>query len=722
MAEVLEGTIERITFQAEDSGYTVARLQTGEEELVTVVGQMAAVQVGEGVRLEGEWISHPQYGKQFKFTHYSAVYPATVEGIRRYLGSGLIKGIGPVTAQRIVTHFGIETLQVIEQEPDRLLEVPGTGPKRLEIIKRGWQAQRQIKDVMVFLQSHGVSTAYAVKIYKHYGDQAISQVRANPYCLERDIWGIGFLTADRIARNLGVGTDAPERVEAGLRYVLNQASDEGHVFLPREELLRAAQKELDLDPALLAGGVERLAAQEGAVLDGERVYLPPLYHAEAGIAVSLRRLAQGPGRGAAGQVEAAIARIEKQLGIQYAENQREGLKAASQSKVMVLTGGPGTGKTTITKGIIALFEQQGLRLLLGAPTGRAAKKLSEATGKPARTLHRLLGFKPPKGFEHHQDNPLKTDALIVDEVSMIDTSLMHSLLRAVPAAARLVLVGDVDQLPSVGAGKVLRDLIASRTLPVVRLTHIFRQAQQSQIITNAHRVNQGQFPHIDNRAARDFFFIEEEEPERVASLIQELCSQRLPRRYGLDPVEEIQVLAPMYRGETGANNLNQALQQCLNPQGRGWKRGNTEYRVGDKVMQVRNNYDKGVFNGDVGRIKAIDAENQAMAVQFDEEVEYEFSELDELVLAYAVSVHKSQGSEYRAVVMPLTTQHYLMLQRNLLYTAITRGKERVVVVGSKRAIHIAVRNDRVARRTTFLAERLRDRVCGFVRQSDGGAV
>ena len=712
MPEVVEGTIERITFQAEDTGYTVARLQVGEEELATVVGLMAGVQVGEGVRLEGEWSAHPQYGKQFKFSRYTTLYPATVEGIRRYLGSGLIKGVGPVTAQRIVDHFGMQTLEIIERQPERLLEVPGTGPKRVEIIVRGWQAQRQIKDVMLFLQSHGVGTAYAVKIYKTYGDQAISLVRANPYCLERDIWGIGFLSADRIARNLGMQPEAPERLKAGLRYVLNQASGEGHVFLPREELLQAAQQELEIGPELLAQGLVGLAAEQGAVLDGERVYLPLLHQAEVGIAVSLQCLLRAPLRQSEGQTEAVIAALEAKLGIQYEAQQREGLRVAALSKVMVLTGGPGTGKTTITRGIIALLEQQGQQVLLCSPTGRAAKKLAEATGRPARTIHRLLGFKPPKGFEHHQDNPLKAQALIADEVSMIDVPLMYSLLKALPASARLVLVGDVDQLPSVGPGKVLRELIASGVLPLVRLTHIFRQAQQSQIVTNAHLINQGEFPQLNNREARDFFFIEEEEPERVAALIQELCAERLPRRYNLDPIEDIQVLTPMYRGETGASNLNQVLQQRLNATGVGWKRGSIEYRVGDKVMQVRNNYEKGVFNGDVGRIRAIDAENQAVRVQFEEEVEYDFSELDELVLAYAISVHKSQGSEYRAVVLPLTTQHYLMLPRNLLYTAITRARELVVVVGTKRALGIALRNARTTERHTALAARLQGALKG----------
>ena len=714
MSETLEGTIERITFQAEDTGFTIARLQARgyRGEPVTVVGAMAAAQPGESVRLEGSWTTHSQYGRQFKFTRYTTVYPATVEGIRKYLGSGLIKGIGPVTAKRIVGHFGLETLEVIESDPDRLLEVPGTGPKRVEIIKKGWESQKAIKDVMLFLQSHGVSTAYAVKIYKQYGDEAIQLVGDNPYRLERDIWGIGFLTADRIARSLGVAADAPERIKAGLRYALNQASDAGHVFLPRQELLQATEQELEVDPSLLPAGLEALAAEEGVVVDAERIYLPPLYHAETGIAEYLQLLLDGPSPAAVRDLETLLADLERRSGIEYEESQRQAIRTAAQSKVMVLTGGPGTGKTTITRGIIGLFERQGMRVLLCSPTGRAAKKLSEATDRPAKTIHRLLGFKPAEGFDHDQRNPLQADALVADEVSMVDTALLHSLLQAVPRKAQLVLVGDVDQLPSVGPGSVLRELIDCGVLPVVRLTHIFRQALQSQIITNAHRINQGKSPQIDNRQSRDFFFIDEEEPERIVELIQELCATRLPRRYQYDPIEDIQVLCPMYRSLTGASHLNQVLQQRLNPKAQGWKRGNTEYRVGDKVMQVRNNYDKLVFNGDVGRILAIDLENQKLRVQFDAVVEYEFGEADELVLAYAVSVHKSQGSEYRAVIAPLTTQHYVMLQRNLLYTAVTRARELVVLVGTRKALSIAVRNAQIARRHTALAERLQTALSG----------
>ena len=716
MSESLEGTIERITYQAEDTGYTVARLQVGgsPREPVAIVGLMASVQAGESVRLEGSWTAHPKYGRQFKFSRYTTVYPATLEGIRKYLGSGLIKGIGPKTADRIAAHFGLQTLDIIEQNPERLLEVPGTGPKRVEIIKEGWATQRQIKDVMLFLQSHGVSTTYAVKIFKHYGDEAIPLVRGDPYRLERDIWGIGFLSADRIAQNLGIRTDAPERIRAGLRYVLTQASEDGHVFLPRAALVESTQRELGIDAALVPPQVDQVAADEGVVVDADRVYLPPLYAAEVGVARRLCELLEGPQPRRDDGVEAAIAELERQSGMSYADSQKHAIRAAAQSQVMVLTGGPGTGKTTITRGIIQLFERQQMRVLLCSPTGRAAKKLAEATGRKAKTIHRLLGFKPPAGFEHHRDNPLKADAVVVDELSMIDTGLMHDLLKAVPGGARLVLVGDVDQLPSVGPGSVLGDLIDSGVVPVVRLTHIFRQARESQIITNAHRVNQGEYPQIRNSEARDFFFVEAEEPERVAMLIEELCAERLPRRYDLDPIEDIQVLTPMYKGLTGATHLNRALQQRLNPGGLGWKRGETDYRVGDKVMQIRNNYDKSVFNGDLGRIRHIDLEEQTVEVQFDETVEYDFAELDELVLAYAVSVHKAQGSEYRAVVLPITTQHYIMLQRNLLYTAITRARELAVLVGTRKALGIAVRTADTAERHTALAERLQ-------RQAGSGA-
>lgn len=712
----LEGTVERVTYRAEDTGFTIARLQAkgSDGALVTVVGTMADIQPGESVRLAGAWATHPQYGRQFKFDRYTVLYPATVEGIGKYLGSGLIKGIGPKTAQRIAEHFQLETLEIIDQAPERLLEVPGTGPKRVEIIKQGWQTQKRIRDVMVFLQSHGVSTAYSVRIYKQYGAEAIALVQADPYRLERDIWGVGFLTADRIAQRLGIQVEAPQRLRAGLRYVLHQASEEGHVFLPREALLAASQQELGVPASLILPQIAALAENDGAVVDDERVYLPMLYHAEAGVARSLGRLLRArTSRLQEEDVTAAVTAQGQDDGIEYDATQRQALQLAVQSQVMVLTGGPGTGKTTITRGIIGLFQRQHLSVLLCSPTGRAAKKLAEATGREAKTIHRLLGFKPPHGFKHDQNHPLRAGAVIVDEASMVDIMLMHSLLKAVPTGAHLVLVGDIDQLPSVGPGSVLRELIDSGVIPVVRLQHIFRQAQQSQIITNAHRINQGESPQLDNQKARDFFFLEEEDPERIVVRIQDLCRQRLPQRYGLDPIEDIQVLCPMYKGLTGALNLNRVLQQSLNPNGQSWTRGDTEYRVGDKVMQTRNNYDKSVFNGDLGRIRAIDVEDQTVTVEFDALVTYEFGELDELVLAYAISVHKSQGSEYRAVLMPITTQHYIMLQRNLLYTAITRAKELVVLVGTKKAMAIAVKNNKIAQRHTILAQRLRA-TCGPV--------
>jgi exodeoxyribonuclease V alpha subunit len=710
--ERLDGVIERITFQGEDTGYIIAKVQAKGhlDDLVTVVGTMAGAQAGESVRFEGEWTTHPKYGRQFKFQGYETVYPATLEGIRRYMGSGLIKGIGPVTAKRIVDHFGMETLDIIEHQPDRLLEVAGTGPTRVKIIKEGWLSQKRIKDVMLFLQSHGVSTGYAVKIYKHYENEAIAVVRQNPYRLERDIWGIGFLTADRIARSLGMAANAPERIKAGVRYVLTKGSEEGHVFMPQAELLQAVQRELEVDVKLIAPNITALAEEQGVVADGERIYLPPLYHAEVGVAAGLERLLKGPAPEGGERLDEVLQGLEERQKIHYEATQKEAIVTAAQSKVMVLTGGPGTGKTTITRGIIELFAHQLKQVLLCSPTGRAAKKLSEATARPAKTIHRLLGYKPPNGFEFNQDKPLRTDAVIVDEVSMIDTHLMFNLLKAVPSEAQLILVGDVDQLPSVGAGNILRDLIASQAVPVVRLTQIFRQAQESQIITNAHKVNEGQYPYINNREAQDFFFVEEEEPEDVAALLQDLCSTRLPQRYGYDPIEDIQVLAPMHRGAVGAGNLNQVLQNSLNPNGQSWKRGSIDFRVGDKVMQVRNNYDKDVYNGDVGRIKRINIEDQQLVVQFDKEVEYDLSELDEIVLAYAMTVHKSQGSEYKAVVLPVTTQHYMMLQRNLLYTGITRAKELVVLVGTKKALSIAVRNADIARRHTALAGRLRQEI------------
>ncbi len=714
--EKLEGTIERITYQNEKTGYVIARLQPkhrasrlrGRRELTTIVGEIASINPGENVVLSGEWTNHPKYGRQFKVLEYRVVCPSTTEGIRKYLGSGLIMGIGPVSAKRIVRHFALVTLEVIEHHPERLIEVEGIGPKRVEMIRKAWEEQKEIKEVMLFLQSHNISTAYAVKIYKHYGEDAIQIVRENPYRLAKDVWGIGFITADKIARDLGVEENSPQRIEAGVRYVLNQASEKGHVFLPQEELVESSAEILKVPAELVPASIQALKESEDVIIENERVYLPPFFHSETGVAKSLTLLTGRSKLSPADQwIKGQIDSLEKEEGITFAPQQRVAIRKALTEPVVVITGGPGTGKTTITKAITRLCEKTGQRLLLCAPTGRAAKRLSEVTGKEAKTIHRLLEFEPQTmTFKRNERFPLGVDTLIVDEASMIDILLMHNLLKAIPRDASLILVGDVDQLPSVGAGNVLKDIIASGRAQVVRLTEIFRQAQQSKIVTNAHRINQGVFPQIKNRKTEDFFFIEEEDPVKVVEIIRDLCVRRLPDHYDYHPIEDIQVLCPMYRGETGAINLNRLLQESLNPKGQSYKRGSSELKVGDKVMQIVNNYNKEVFNGDIGRIAEIDLECQTVKVTFDHLVSYDFTGLDELVLAYAISVHKSQGSEHKVVVMPITTQHYVMLQRNLLYTAITRAKELLVLVGTKKALVLAVKNNRVMERYTWLSQRL----------------
>ncbi|MDP6775691.1 MAG: ATP-dependent RecD-like DNA helicase [Candidatus Latescibacteria bacterium] len=709
--ERLRGTVERITYQSPETGYTVARLQRegGSGQPVTVVGEMLALSPGECVVLEGDWANHSQYGRQFKISTYQTVVPATVAGIRKYLGSGLIKGVGPVTARRIVDHFGAETLRVIEETPDRLTEVEGLGRKRAEMILRAWEEQREIHNVMLFLQSHDVGTGYAVKIWKTYGQEAVSAIQENPYRLPADIWGIGFLTADRIAQKLGVEPHSEQRIQAGIRYVLDSAADDGgHVYLPCEELLQACVEALEVSSDVVAESLEALRAAEEVIVEGGRAYIPPLYYAEKGAAGKLHQLSR-ISRIEPGDVGREVEGIERRAGITFAPLQKKALERSLSASLLVLTGGPGTGKTTTIQGLIWLQEARNKRIALAAPTGRAAKRLSEATGREAKTIHRLLKFSPrDMAFEKNADDPLEIDALIVDEVSMVDITLMNGLMRAIPPSASVVLVGDVDQLPSVGPGNVLKDTIASGVVPTVELNEIFRQAQQSRIVMNAHAVNAGEAPDIRNARDSNFFFVEEEDPEAIAETICGLCAERLPRTYGLDPVDDIQVLAPMYRGEAGATNLNQALQRRLNPSGEELTRGGVVLRSGDKVMQVRNNYDREVFNGDIGRISAIDSIDQKLRVAFpDRVVDYDFADLDEIVLAYATTVHKSQGSEYRAVVAPMTTQHYIMLQRNLLYTAITRARELVVLVGTRKAMGIAVRDNQVSERYTSLSERIR---------------
>ncbi|MEU8551458.1 SF1B family DNA helicase RecD2 [Streptomyces roseoverticillatus] len=732
---VVEGVLERITYANEESGYTVARVDTGRGsgDLLTVVGSLLGAQPGESLRLEGRWGSHPQYGKQFTVENYTTVLPATVQGIRRYLGSGLIKGIGPRIADRITEHFGTDTLDVIESDPGRLIEVPGLGPKRTKLIGAAWEEQKAIKEVMVFLQGVGVSTSIAVRIYKKYGDASISVTRNQPYRLAADVWGIGFLTADRIAQAVGIPHDSPERVKAGLQYALSQSTDQGHCYLPEERLIADAVKLLQVDTGLVIDCLAELAAEEsgegaaGVVRekvpgseDGQpvtAVYLVPFHRAELSLAGQLKRLlGDGADRLAAFQDvdwDRALTWLAGRTGAQLAPEQREAVRLALSSKVAVLTGGPGCGKSFTVRSVVELARAKGAKVVLAAPTGRAAKRLSELTGAEASTVHRLLELKPGGDAAYDKDRPLDADLVVVDEASMLDLLLANKLVKAVPPGAHLLLVGDVDQLPSVGAGEVLRDLLAPGSpVPAVRLTRIFRQAQQSGVVTNAHRINSGAQPITQGMT--DFFLFAEEDTEEAGRLTVDVAARRIPAKFGLDPRRDVQVLAPMHRGPAGAGTLNGLLQQAITPARPDLPErrfGGRVFRVGDKVTQVRNNYEKGqngVFNGTVGVVTGLDAVEQRLTVRTDEdeEVGYDFDELDELAHAYAVTIHRSQGSEYPAVVIPVTTGAWMMLQRNLLYTAVTRAKRLVVLVGSRKALGQAVRTVSAGRRCTALDHRL----------------
>ena len=704
--------VEAITFHNPENSFTIAQMHPdGAKSPVTLVGAMT-LRPGESLEAEGEWVEHPKFGRQFKVERYVPAYPATVEGIQRYLGSGMIPGIGPVMAERIVERFGAKALEIIDQHPRQLLQVGGLGRKRVKMIAEAWRQQRQLRDVMVFLQSHGVGTAHAVRIYQNYGDAAINTVRADPYALERDIRGIGFQTADEIAEHLGVAKDAPSRVRAGIRYLLEEAAGNGHVFISLTDLHVAVTGLLEVDVALIAPALDRLRQDGDIVIEADRHFRTHLHRAEVGVAADLKRLLDAPGpKMPEAETEHEAEGPTDDGSADLGEDQIQALGLVRSAKAMVLTGGPGTGKTTVTRHIVQLLEKAGMRVLLCSPTGRAAKRLSEATGREARTIHRLLEFAPAEGgFRRDRDNPLEAEAVIVDESSMIDVSLMHALLRAIPDEARLILVGDVDQLPSVGPGAVMGDIIVSGVVPVARLSKIYRQASESLIIANAHRINAGEWPQVDNGHEGDFFYIEEEEPERVAELVEDLVARRLPQGKGYDPhMGQIQVLTPMYRGVTGAIALNQRLQARLTPGRASHVVGDRELREGDRVLQVRNNYDKGVFNGDLGRLSRLEKEDGFAEVVFDAGglQRYEFAELDELILAYAISIHRAQGSEFPAVVLPLTTQHYPMLQRNLLYTAVTRARDLLVIVGGRRALGRALSNDRQARRHTALAQRLK---------------
>lgn len=739
----ISGSVERITYYNPDNGYTVLRLKVdargmlpyqyaSAEQLATVVGNLPEVNPGEWLKLSGEWQRHPKHGWQFDVRQCEQGLPATVEGIKRYLGSGLVRGVGKVMAERIVNRFGADTLDVIETEPQRLRSVLGIGQKRVDNVIKAWHEQRAIKDVMLFLQSHGVSTSLAIKIYKRYGDEALNVVRQTPYKLVEDVTGIGFKTADKIAQALGLAHDDPARIEAGIAYTLNRLAEEGHVYVPQDELEPEASDILGVSPEQVTTVIQNLessalirretityaAAEEmtqPALREEQAVYLTPFYYSEIGVTNRVQRLVAHP----TSRVKAAfrdqrtltavIDLVEKQGAVQLAPQQRQAVIMALQNKVSILTGGPGTGKTTTLRTLLDALDRVGRSYALTSPTGRAAKRLAEATGRPAKTIHRLLEFQPGTGFGRNEDNPLEADLIIVDEASMLDLVLTNQLLKAIELGSHLLLVGDTDQLPSVGAGDVLRDLIESGVTAVARLEVVFRQAADSLIIHNAHRINQGLMPQT-RADAQDFFIFVKENPDEVPDLIVDIVQNRAPRKFGLSPLDDIQVLAPMYQGLSGVSNLNNLLQQALNPprsQSAERRLGGRTLRVGDRVMQTVNNYDKNVYNGDIGRITHLDPIQQLLTVNIDgAPIAYDFLEADELVHAFAISVHKAQGAEYPCVVMPVVTQHYLMLQRNLLYTAVTRARRVVILVGTRQAIYLAVKNNRVTQRHSALNWRL----------------
>ena len=731
---VLDGVLERVTFANPETGFTIARIapERGGADLITAVGPLLGAQIGEFLRLRGRWSSHPKYGRQFEVASYATVLPATAAGIQKYLGSGLIKGIGPVMAERMVTHFGVDIMHVIDDDPGRLIEVDGLGPKRTAMIAAAWAEQKAIKEVMIFLQGVGVSTSLAVRIYKKYGDASVSVVRSEPYRLAADVWGIGFKTADAIARSVGIAPDSPERIKAGLAYTLSEAADDGHCYLPAPNLITDAAKILDVPADLITPCLDELAAAEGVIREQvpaaarpapaeaapqvPAVYLPPFYRAERSLARALLRLhAARPDKlsaFAAVDWDRAFGWLRGQTGSELAPEQADAVRLALTAKVAVLTGGPGCGKSFTVRSVVELARAKNAKVILAAPTGRAAKRLAELAGHDAATIHRLLQLRPGGDPSYDADHPLDANLVVVDETSMVDVILANKLIKAVPPGAHLLLVGDVDQLPSVGAGEVLRDLLAAGSLPAVRLTKIFRQAQQSGIVINAHKINAGQQPALTGFG--DFFWFGCEDTEQTAGLVTDIVARRIPARFGLDPRRDIQVLCPMHRGPASAGNLNMLLQEALTPSREGAperRYGGRVFRVGDKVTQLRNNYDKGtagVFNGTVGVITALSTDEHTLTVRTDEDelVEYGFDELDELAHAYAVTIHRSQGSEYPAVVIPLTTSSWMMLQRNLLYTGITRARRLVVLAGSRRALAAAIRTKGAGRRHTALAHRL----------------
>ncbi|MFO7974888.1 MAG: ATP-dependent RecD-like DNA helicase [Candidatus Hydrogenedentota bacterium] len=706
----IEGVVDRIVYESAETGFFVARLRDKQSrELITFVGNLAAVSPGETIRVWGRWVNDPRFGRQLRMERYETILPSTVHGIEKYLGSGLIPGIGREFAKRLVKAFGVDTLRVISEEPKRLQSVEGIGRKRAAQIRASWERQRAIQSIMLFLQGHGIGVNQAVRIYKRYGDKAVAVLRENPYRLAQDISGIAFRSADKIAEQLGVVRNAPQRIEAGLLYLLERAADSGHVFERVEHLVEKAGELLDIQESteVFDAALSKLESRQQIVREEDAIFLRRLWQSESESARLLKHLIASPGTEVPIKTEKAIEWVEKTREITLSDEQREAIRTAIREKVLVITGGPGTGKTTVLNGILAIFHAKNVSMELAAPTGRAAKRMEAATGREARTIHRLLEFSPKEGgFQRNAGNPLTTELIVIDEASMVDITLMRNLLLAVPPYARLILVGDVDQLPSVGPGNVLMDVIASQTVPVVWLKTVFRQAAQSGIISNAHRINKGQPPEFNTT---DFFFVERKDPVKAMETVVQLVAERMPAKFGFDPKRDIQVLAPMRRGEAGVTRLNEVLQQALNPDAVAIER--YPFGKGDKVMQLSNNYELDVFNGDVGIITVVDNEIREVQVSYDDRaVLYGFDDLDEVGLAYASTVHKAQGSEYPAVVMPMVTEHYLLLQRNILYTAVTRASKLVVIVGDPKAVRLAVRNIRQTKRNTRLADRLANRV------------
>ena len=719
--EWIQGTLEKFIYNNEESHYTVAMLapESGPRDQVTIVGNLVGVQCGEVLKLEGEWIVHPQFGRQFRVTRFESILPSTVHGLKKYLGSGLVKGIGKKYAGKIVDHFGLETLSIIDGFSSRLREVPGIGRERAAGIRAAWVEQKAVRDIMIFLQSYGITPGQASKIYKTYGEQAAQVVKENPYRLARDIVGIGFKTADQIAKNLGIPNDSAHRVQAGVLFHLQELTTVGHTGYPHDALVEETAQMLDVDQTLVAQQILNLTHQLEITVEPQEnlVYLASLHHCEKNLADLILRLVSEPCSLPPILLDKAIEWVTEKSGFSMTPAQCEAVKKALTTKLTVITGGPGVGKTTIIRNVVRILAQKKAKILLCAPTGRAAKRLGESCSWPAKTIHRMLRFDPfTHSFTFNQKNPLDANLVVVDETSMLDISLAYNLFNAIPPTASVVLVGDVDQLPSVGPGNVLRDIIDSKVAPVARLNEIFRQAAHSRIVSNAHRINEGVMPDFSESTdgSSDFHFLQKEDPEDVAKTIIELTTQRIPQKFGFDPVRDIQVLAPMHKGIAGVENLNRELQKAVNPRREGFNGKDCElerfgkiYRVGDKVMQLVNDYDKAVFNGDLGIIQSIDKENSTMGIRFDEvDVEFEFSDLDEVIPAYATTIHKSQGSEYPCVIIPILTQHYVMLQRNLIYTAITRGRRLVVMVGTKKALAIAIANNKTAARFGLLKQRL----------------